>query len=534
MVQTLLPEYRSVGTYRTKLLALATQIEELLDLMRTMNLSRTDYSGFDLSDDFDGEIPGLGHVRVPKRFDIGAYDLAASRTLPYGWTEWPQTGWWDNSANVIDVGALTFNWPVPPLDAAGRRAALDAETAIRYGILLYSSGYLQLAQTAALLRHLSVAPDGSETVAAGFGDARGPVESTSRVTVTSRPAFPFAQITAQADRSDSRIIVDATVRTQSPLNCQHDPLPYRVYLRTLRARSLDCRSEYANVFWTTRDPGNQNREPSLICHYSGASLDEELIAEGITPRTVRTSEGTRAVRLTADTFELWDPYPDILSGSFVGSVNKAVSSAVTTAAGTTMPARYTSAVDELVSLGRDVDLDLLAPPAAGHPVSLGSPSDRELGAPAMREHSGQRRNLRSEQRVEIATSYVWDGSRLDLHLEIPSSSPNFDVYLVVEERIVNDQWRHSSYLLPIAPQITRVPQSFLDHEAELAKKAHDFWNDLNHKYAESREIGPGDPIIQIAIESIRTAEQRAMAAHLYREHAPGLLAEAIRDAGLEQ
>ncbi len=525
MIRTLLPEFRSVGTYRTKLLAVATEIEALMDMMRTKNLARTDYSGISLAD--QGELFG---IRIPGRFDIGGYDLAASRTLPYGWTEWPQTGWWDTSATVIDVGALTFNWPIPNLDDAGRRAALEAETAVRYGQMLYSSGYLQLAQAAALLRHLSVAPDVSETVAAGFHPTRGPVEMTSATTVTSRPAFPFPELTTRADRRDSKVVVDAVIRTQSPLNSQLDPLPYRVYLRTLPARTADCRSDYSTTYWTGRDPGDQGREPSLVCHYTGASLDDHLVVEGISPRQVRARPDLRVVTLTADTFQVWQPVPDVLARQPVSdAVREAVVTSVSTAAGTKVPPQYVSAVDRIVDLRRGVDLFI--PPQSGDPVSITAPTDRELGPATVPEPHGQRRNLAAGRPVSIAYRYAWDGARLDLHLEVPATSPNFDVYLVVEELIVRDQRRHNAFLLPMVPQITYVPQSFLEREAEQSAKAQAFWTDLNRRYALSDRVGPEDPIIGAMARSVRNAEQRMAVAELFRQHAPDVLERAIAEWG---
>ena len=521
-IKALLPEYRSVGVYRTKLFTLATNVEELMLKMKTENLARTDYTGFDLSDRYNP----LG-TRVPPRFDIGGYDLAAARTLPYGWTEWPQTGWWDTSDRVIDVGALTFNWPVPNLDEQGRRAAMDAETAIRYGSLLYSSGYFQLAQTAGLLRHLATAPEQSETVAAGFSHRRQSAESTSRVTVTGRPAFPFPDISAEVDQTSHRVIVDARVRTQSPVSCTLDPLPYRIQLRTLPARSTDCRSDYSDVFWTSRDAGARDREPSLRCTYTGAERDAKLIAEGITPRTVRTSDGTRTLRMSADTYDVWQSYPDTWSGVVTGPPRDGLAQAVITAAGNSTPDGFASTIDKLV-----IEHDLgfaLDEPAEGDPAPVGSPTDRELGAPSIPEVAGQRRHLSHDRRVEFTYDYSWEGARLDLHLEFPSTCPNFDLYLVVEELIVNDQWRHTWYRIPVATQLIHVPQSFLDHEAENVRRAHKFWSDLNRHYSLSHQVGPGDAIAQVAVQAIRDSGTRESLAEAYRLHAPELLEQAMRE-----
>lgn len=545
-IKLLLPEYRSTGRFRPHLLALAQGIEVLMKKTLQENLARTRFTSADLLN--PAWLPGTGFGPGPQpqpRFDVGAYDLAAAKTLPPGITQWPPTGWWDDSDKVINVGAMTFNWPPPTkyqwggardgqgwyrwdlLNTAECVNALNAESEVRYGTLLYSSGYMQLAQTAALLRHLCVAPDKSETVMGGFRTARTP-GTPGPIQVTSKKVFPFEPISTQAQRIDQTFVVTARLLLQSPLHCTTDPVLYRVYLRTLSARRLDARSDYSSHYWTSRTSSSPSSYETLTCSYTGGELDQKRLLEARTERAVRT-EPRREISLQADVFDLWVPVPDgplpagLLTDVFTGIEKSMVA---TTAAGSNTPSRFVSTVDQLVSEwiasggGSEADRPRVTPPAA-----------RELGESKVAETEGQRRHL-DRGSVSLAYEWTWNGPLLEIKIEAPATNRNADVYLVVEEQIVDRQWRHSSFLIPLTTQLTYVPQSFLDEEAGLAQKANRFWRELLLKYAESVAVGPEDPIARLGRMSLRSVDQRLTVEAVVREHAPELLAAHFRAYGL--
>jgi hypothetical protein len=455
---------------------------------------------------------------------------------------WPQTGWWDDSDQLVDVAAMTYNWPAPTdyrhdgtrdaqgwyrwdlQNAAECVNALNAESAARFGSLMYSSGYLQLAQTAALLRHLCVAPDTSETVMAGFSSS-SKAGSPTTVKIETRPVIPFDPISVQAKRIGQSLVVTARVLTQSPVNCTLDPITYKVFLRTLPARRIDARSDYSSHYWTSRQPGGSYA--SLICTYTGGELDEKLVVEGRTPRVVR-SESTTTVNLDADTFDIWVPVPDgpgLMTDVFTG-IEK--SNLVTTAAGNKPSSRFVSAVDQLVN-------DFIVAgqqPSAGDDVAIKPPSQKDLGSPTLPDPNGQRRNLKRDQ-LSLKYEWTWNGPLLEIRIEAQDTNPNADLYLVVEEQIVDQQWRHNTFRIPVATQLTYVPQSFLDAEAKLSDEANSFWRGLVAKYVEVAALSPEDPIVQLGRASLRGADQRLALSAALQRHAPELLAEHLRERGLK-
>jgi len=542
-IKLLLPEYRSTSRFRSHLLSLAVSVETLMEKMRKENLGRTTFSA--------GEFPNplwlppgpLGFPIPPHfRFDVGGYDLAAAKTLPPGQTVWPQAGWQDTSDQLVDFVAMTYNWPAPTdyqtdgtrdaqgwyrwdlLNATACVDALNSESAVRFGSLLYSSGYLQLAQTAALLRHLSVAPEASETVMAGFRSSVK-VGTPTTVQIESKAIIPFDPISLTVKRIPQSVSVTVRVLLQSPVNVTLDPITYRVYLRTMPARTIDARSDYSSHYWTTRQVGASH--DSLICTYTGDHLDQEKLVEDRTPRVVRSAAPPDPVVLDADTFDIWVSLPDgpgLMTDVFSG-IEKSIF--VTTAAGNKTSSRYVSTIDQLV--GEYVASEQ---PSTGDDAEIVAPQQKDLGTPTLADVKGERRNLKRGQ-LTLKYEWIWNGPVLEIKIDAADTNPNADLYLVVEEHIVDDQWRHSSFRIPIATQLTYVPQSFLDAEAKLTTEANDFWRGLVAKYVEVAEVSPEDPVAQLGRASLRSAERRLALFTAAQKRAPDLVAQHFREHGLK-
>lgn len=549
-IKLLLPEYRSTTRFREHLLSLAQLVETLMERMRKENLGRTSFTSGDFANPLWLPPGPLGFPVPPQpRFDVGGYDLAAARTLPPGQTAWPNTGWWDTSDQLVDFAAMTYNWPPPTsyqndgtrdsqgwyrwdlLNTVECVNALNSESAVRFSSLLYSSGYLQLAQTAALLRHLCVAPEASETVMAGFHSSVKEATPTT-VPIESKAIIPFDPISLNVKRIPRSVSVTARVLTQSPVNVTLDPITYKVYLRTMPARTIDARSDYSSFYWTTRQTGGSY--DSLVCTYTEGHLDQEEVVEGRTPRVVKTGM-RRTVTLHADTFDIWVPVPDgpgLMTDIFTG-IDKSIY--VTTAAGNATSSRYVSTLDELVG-----EFIASEQPSTGEDAGIVPPKQNDLGSPLLPDPKGERRNLKRDE-LTLQYEWSWNGPTLELRIDAadtqdtgsePRANPNADLYLVVEEHIVGGQWRHSSFRIPIATQLTYVPQSFLDAEAKLADEANDFWRGLVTKYVEVGEVSPEDPVAQLGRASLRSAEQRLALFTAAQKHAPELLAQHLREAGL--
>jgi hypothetical protein len=554
-IKLLLPEYRSVGRFREHLKDVADLIESLLWQMRA-NLGRTHFINAEFPNPLwrPGVSWGPGFPPGP-RVDVGGYDIVGKARLSKFMTDWPTSGIWDTSDNIVDLGTMTYNWPAPTdyrhdgtrdgqgwykwdlQNQAACVAALNAESAVRYGALLYSSGYLQLAQTAALLRHLCCAPEASETVMAGFRSKSTPGPSTT-VPVEGKSVIPFDPIVGQGTRIGQSVSLTARLLMQSPFNSPADPVKYKVYLRTMPARRIDSRSDYSSFYWTTRkripNAITQEGQPpkpaidTLDCQYTEGHLDQELLVEGSTERTVLKG-GTAPddpLMLTADTFDIWTPVPDGASMGLMTDVFTGIEKTgmVSTAAGNKPSSRFVSTIDELVREYATAP----EPPALGAAVGVKAPERPDLGDEKLPDPKGERRNLTRGQ-VSLHYEWTWNGPLLEVEIKADAANPNTDLYLVVEEQIVDQQRRHSAFRIPLATQLTYVPLSFLEAEAQQADRANRFWRGLVSKYVEAAALSPEDPIVRFGRVSLADAEQRMALQAVVQKHAPEFLANYTRE-----
>ena len=255
-IKLLLPNYRSVGRFREHLKDVADLMESLLWQMRA-NLGRTHF----INADFPNPLwrPGVcgapGSSRAARRCGRLRHRWQGQAAEIHDGLA--TSGIWDTSDNIVDLGSMTYNWPAPTdyrhdgtrdgqgwykwdlQNQAACVAALNAESAVRYGAILYSSGYLQPAQTAALLRHLCCAPEASETVMAGFRSKSTPGPSTA-VQVEGKSVSGRTRSWAGL-RIGRSVSITARLLMQSPFNSTTDPIRYKVYLRTMPARRIDAR-----------------------------------------------------------------------------------------------------------------------------------------------------------------------------------------------------------------------------------------------------------------------------------------------------
>ena len=570
-IKLLLPEYRSTGRFRSHLASLLDKVEDLLAETR-QNLTRSQFSTFDFANPLwlpPGYL-GLPFPPPHPRFDVGAYDLAAARNYSQDQFEGPPPGIGDTSDKVVENRAVAYNWPSgADYRTDGTRDAvgwykwdlfnavecvkgLNDASAGRFGSLLYSSGYLQLAQAAALLKHLCTAPEKSETVMAGFQTSTKTGEKTT-VEVESKAVIPFDPIKKEVPRIARSVVVTARLLMQSPVRSTVAPLTYKVYLRTLPGRKSDCRSDYSSVYWTDRkriqvEPGNPAKAyDSLECSYTGSALDEvtglwtaivdeHLLVKDRTPRVVKS--GASRISLAVDTFDIWVPVPD------VPVLQTKVIKGIELATAGDSQAGYITTINELVS--KYVQSE---PPSAGDDVDITAPPQPNLGGPPPADPGSERRNLKRDQ-VSLQYEWTWNGPVLEIRIEAESSvkigepdvrrpNPNADVYLVVEEKIVDaapvpdpddpGEWRHSAFRIPFATQLTYVPQSFLNAEEEESSKADKFWRGLVSKYVEVTELSPEDPIAQYGRVSLSNAEQRMTLQAMVERHAPEFLADYTRE-----
>jgi len=533
VLKTMQREYRSIGNQSRILSDRAAMIDVLAAKMRDENLLRTHWSandfGFLWSDQPKTFGPDL------KGFHVGAVDRCSRvgdvPPLPpssFGWV-------WDMSGAKVDYGLMHFNWkpPVQPryfAEVYGRHLwevlnpdeCADAANALsreQYGVLLASSGYLALVQLAGLLRHLATPPDTSETVEGIAYPYRREV-GRRRVPVSGRKVFPLPTVTATAWRYDQSCVVDARVTTQ-PLTS--DVLfPYRVVLRTLHARRNGT-SDYADIYRTSyTEPAN---ELQIDFNASGV-VSQQVLVSSKSPKTPKRTPSTELV-LQADTFDWFIPVPDLAPPSRVandlrqtGWLTPVAHTADGSAASSSVPSNSSPLPGNWAATAF-----LAADKAA---ASFGLTSSGEMvRAPSLSpEPVGERRNVRREQ-VRLTYSLVWDGIDLNVIVEGNPADRNFDLFLVLEEKILSGTGKHvlhTPFLLPVTNQLTFVPQSFFRAEQDAIEQARRFWQDFNRHYSRSEEPNPLDPIQRLGWRDMQSAEGLIRTAHVARSHRPDLVA----------
>lgn len=545
-LETLEPEYRTTGRWRDTLHGLAGAVETLMQVMRSTSVGRTHFTVDDVPEYGWG---ALGLAPEPPRFDVGGFDLAASRTISWTWPTPGFAGVWDGGSTEVTIAAMTYNFAPAarwePDGPGGRyRMAnredvvqqLNSESDQRYAALLQASGYLELLQTASLLRYQCVPPAESETVRAGFGSS-ATARGRSDVSVTSRAVFPLKPITTTAPRYAQDLSVTARLTTQSPLRSAGG-VAYRLYLRTLSARAADCRSDYATFY---RDEADADAEGVGFrrCTTTGAPLSQVQLrldpgsdGPAWTPRGVVEITGDdHGVTLEADTFDIWVPVPDLVGPGIASGVDATRRRNPYLDRSGSGGGTSGGWLDAVVSDRFDAaEVLTVVGGGGGSDVALEPPG--RLGAKELEDPLGPRRNLLRGQRVTVWPSLVWDGPLLTVRVRSVAEMGNFDLYLVLEELLPGGQWRHVHHRIPVVGQTTYVPQSFLDEEAALVAQAERFWRDFDRHYSISHEPGIGDVVSNLVRGDIRAEHTIVALRDAARSSAPELLGERLRAWGM--
>jgi hypothetical protein len=162
------PEFRSTAVGRGSLLAHADRIASIMSEMRAV-LTRTDLH------EYNFRLPGTPASRPYFQWRVGALDLCA-HTDSYFDQQVASVG-----QAQYRLGVLDFDWMPPDpgmtwistvggrgywtfVDSYGAVQAANRQAEQDHAVLLQMSGYFQLAQMEASLRHLATDPDTSETV----------------------------------------------------------------------------------------------------------------------------------------------------------------------------------------------------------------------------------------------------------------------------------------------------------------------------------------------------------------------------------
>lgn len=512
-IKKLAPEFRSSGEFSESIWRTTLRLEDLIVLMLNKTVARTHW--------FPQEFVYLypvhpqnppGGVFVPNYngYHVGALDLRSTRgrpttppIVPYGF------GWiFDMTGAQVQWGSVQFNWHPPAkvvLEDHGNQGsrfrvlnpdecakAANTRSEELFAAALYAAGYFHLVQLSGLLRQLYTAPSTSETVTGVVTPYRSPLPS-DQVTVTGVPVPPYPPATSPATRVPQQTFIRANLNTQ-PRAARTILFPYKVWLRTLPA-DANANSDYKSVFHTHYDDEAQPREPGtapfkrLVCEFDAAGvLAQEMLVEGETPEAVVTV-GSKDVTLTADTFDWWIPIPEVVQSlpqmsEYSRHLREHGWLAPKEAAA---PAKRP---------GKWADFTLVQDVMSESPVS-DAIAGQLVHAPGV-DPVGERRMIRRTQ-VTVSCSLSWNGIDLIVRVEGDPADRNFDLFLVIEERLGDHEvWLHTPFLVPVTGQLTFVPEKFFKDEQALIEQSSEFWNDFNSHYRESRlNLSPLDAITQI-------------------------------------
>jgi hypothetical protein len=559
------PEYRSTGLFRENLRNFARNLSELAQAMRQHSLARTIYKASDFSwtlAPYEVEItyttpeggifPEAGAPVVsPKcsRFPVGALDLRYHdnnffdqfltdlwKAEFYGWPFSPKRAGlnlrWTPPAKLVRDGL--GNYQITNPDECAAAANLQSEQ--DYAELLSLSGYTQLLQLAALLRHESTAPDRSQTVYARKPALYRDPQPSSNVTVQSESILFTGVISSPATREPQLCRARVEITTQPIKRAR--PIEYQIRLRTLRSTSGTknhwSEPDYRKFHWTQYDPDLS--EPTFLqmnVYQSDAALDAKLLMEGwhSSPRDeVLQAAGT--VELRAHTFDWWIPVksPFDIAVPF----NKTVAEL----AGVGWSGKSTGKKAALM-----MDVPLFASTAG--PMKTLSHDDESpwprLRGPSIRDlipeltwqagqekWEGEHREVKEEM-VKVRYELKWEADQLTVQLWNDLEDRNYVVYLVIEEKLpVTGQVLHTATAVPMNGLLTYVPQKFFDDEREAWERAGRVIDYFNDKYSEQREVGPLDPVVGWRRPGdYASIEAREHLVRLAEQHAPEILEEAM-------
>jgi hypothetical protein len=580
ILKAISPEYRTTGEFNQNLRDIAQRVEERVTDMRNQVLSRTVYDQYQLSGPYYAEqvrLAEIGGIPIPNLppvgfsdafagYPVGAFDLcqytdaffnqpeviaaaqAAGQPSKRGTfdTRWVPPGalipeaqpWGQNETQYV----YRLADPVKAADAANQQAEED------YADLLYGSGFFSLVNLSGLLRHLSTEPDESETVRGKLTTARHPLPDEP---ATARSEITYtAPIEAPATLTPVEIRIKAHLTTQ-PIIGRERQIPYRIMLRTLPVTSSFGLQDtpYGQFYWTKYIdapqivPGaNQQLNINVL---EGLQIDSKLLAEGTSPNDRVALEGD--VELKVQTYDWYVPVQwyadstpfipieavqrwDLFEGPEGPGHIEALDRPVLSAADTRrISGREQVPVLHTLSGPNPYDTIL-------HSMDEVDLKAQHLWGDMEKHFNGQRRH-RQNATVRIHYKLEWKADSLIITLDGRPEDRNYLVYLVIEERLVSDQFLHTAFPAQMNGQLTFVPQEFFDRETEAIIKAAQAIKDvISVHYGNIGRPRPPDPVETFLRPGV--FEDPVALGQLYgllSEHRPELMREVIeRLRGLQR
>lgn len=566
MIRLAVPWFRSDGTFRDQLRALAAALDAFVVQMQASSLARTEHTAqslfshdvFPSSLYFGSPFGMLQPWGLADRFPVGAFDLDR-------YTDGYVVDRYASSSGTAEPGAIAsfdYTW-VPPasvLDPVGRVTDLDgAATAANeqarsdYARLLVASGAVHLLLTSALLRHLAAPPTSSETVTGVTRSARTLV-GESPTTATSPVIFPNVTVSAAAALRRYEATARVRFATQPP---GHRPaVRYRVLLRTIDSRFGEHawrEAGYLGRVWSSElepiasDPRNRRLRTDFA---EGLVLSQvELAAADTSPGAPLPLSG-RGVVLQAHTHDWYVPVTQPRGTSVVsdltdtlvrpGSPTPGARSVHLTDALRLRPEGVAATVRPLTTrtYTRRTRGALASPAEAIEETSAAVGAMREIDLA-----DAERRHVRLEE-VTLDWDLHWEDGRLEVRLTGRPGDRSFQAYVVVEEAVQSGEadgqvrWLHTPVAAEVVNQVTLVPQSFFADEARALETGRRLWEDIERRFSEVAEVGPQDPVARAVLrarellteststETLVTAMRVRLDA--VREHHPELWADVAR------
>jgi hypothetical protein len=514
VIKSITPEYRSTGEFDESLRRLADNVSRLAEKMRAENLARTIYqaSAFDYKLTKDQILGGWFMAPQPdpeKVFAaVGAMDLCTHTDAFFQLPNVAQQQMLDYNAGK--KAGIDFHWPLPARLAAEQqpmspdvlyRIDNPAEIAqeanglseLDYANLLVSSGYLTLAQTAALLRQLSSEPDRSETVSGETLLRRLPRKAVA-TTVKSDPILLTGVIESAARQEPQDFSARAYISVQ-PIQ-RNRPLEYRIMLRAFIDGTRDTPYE---AYYSTAyepDPAHPGFQRMRTSTYPAWVAGEFELAAGTSPEEPIEKAGEASFQ--AYTYDWFIPVHEPF---FVE-----------------MDLARTELVDQLAALGwtknveaalgkqdgnqgqNDSDFSNMTITSGASPLFSSKIFSSEIAnsdffwEDGRETWEGEKRNRRLEP-VRVEYTLRWRGNQLYVNLRNNQDDRNYLIYLVVEEKLASGQVLHTAYPVPVVGQLTYVPESFFEAEAKARAKLANVLKDFARRYSLSHEVGPEDPVV---------------------------------------
>jgi hypothetical protein len=589
LAQVAMPWFRSAGFYAAQLRETADAIDRFVIRMQDESLARTQYVPETVLQQRSWSVFEVPMGGGPKGWDpyptyaVGAFDLV----------RYDDSFLWERFGAEFQAGADTgprglfnYHWYTPLQDLDEVAVAANEQAKQDYANLQVATGMFRLVSTAAWLRFLSTPPDRSQTVSGWASDTRSYVDE-SATTAKSPSIFPVGVIESPATLKRYNARSRVRITTQEP---GYVPaFRYRIVLRTLRSQTGQegwHNQDYVGDVWradyekTAADP-RLNRLRTEF--HENSVLSEIVLYENPSSTELVQRTGERTIQ--ASTFDWYvpivSPWGRYAETSTYAEVAKLAGSG----------GKKTMAAPGSVSIHL-MGMDPLSPPAASEVTRDGVRSQsleltRREVPPEMHVMGGagplaaytddlsdigevfalpdvsldkaERRHVRTEE-VSLSWQLDWKAEQLEIRLFGKPGNRAFQVYVVIEETVYsgekisdniadpfNNQQLleqiHTPFVAEMVNQLVLVPESFFDEERKAIVQGAKMWHEFIRRFAESRPIGPGDPIEfldrSIRAMAVRSQSTSTLAATIdervefARREAPELWEAVLREAQRE-